>query len=207
MTVCRILPILCLSLYIAFVSRGVAGDAPKKPAMIFSTDMSGGDLQFLNSATEQGLFQATLGALAASRAKSAEVKEFGQTIAKHHATQNEQIKLIAIKKGFTLPTGLTQQQNATTDKLAKLQGLKFDKAYMEEMVQGQQSYVTIFEQAAQSHDADIKSFAIASLPVLRQHLALVRDITGVSPRSGSTLHFRTDAAGSEQKQPEGKPAP
>ena len=191
MTVRRLLP--CL-FFAAFACMGTAADAPKKPALIFSTDMSGGDLQFLNSATEKGLFQAALGALAASHAKSDEVREFGQTIAKHHAAQNEQIKLIAIKKGLSLPAGLTRQQNAAVDKLAKLQGLKFDKAYMQEMVQDQQDYVTIFEQATQSQDADIKSFAIASLPALKKHLALVRNITGVAPRSGSGFHFRTDAA-------------
>lgn len=168
--------------------HGHAGDA-KKTAII-SADINGIDLQFLKSAAEQGLLQANLGELAEMRALSSEVKVFGQTLAKYHATQNEQIKLLAIKKGVTVPASPTSQQNVRTGKLEKLQGLKFDKACMEEICQEQQIYDALFEQATQSDDPDIKAFATAALPSIKRQLAFVRDITGSAPRAGSVPHFK-----------------
>lgn len=193
--------VLLLAMGLAGTLLPVGAGEPKAPPVLFSTDISGGDLQFLTSAAEQGLYQASLAALAADHAKSSEVKEFGETLAKHYAGQNERLKLIAMKKGLTIPSKLSANQNASAAKLAHLQGLKFDKAYMEEMVQDQQTYVALFEQATQSHDAEIKSFATASLPGLKQHLELVRKITGIAPSTGAAaVHFRTEAAGSEEEK-------
>lgn len=171
--------------------NGQAGDE-KKPPLIISADISGNDLQFLRSASEQGLLEANLGELAEMRAQSSEVKIFGQTLAKYHATQNEQLKLLAIKKGVTVPASLNPRQSSLAERLTKLQGLKFDKAYMEEMIVEQQNYDALFEQATQSGDPDIKSFVNTALPSIKQHLALVRNITGVSPRAGTVPHFKIE---------------
>ena len=181
-----------LVVFMALPGNGFAGGA-KQPPMIFSTDMSGGDLQFLATAAEQGLLQATLGVLAADHAKSSEVKEYGQTLAKHHAVQNERIKLLAIKKGVTLPSGLNPHQNAIAEKLSKLDGLKFDKAYLEEVIQDQQAYAMVFQQATQSSDPEIKSFATASLVEIKQNLALLRKMTGIARPDPTPVRFRVIA--------------
>ena len=187
--------LLCSVLLIAGACEGFAGDPVKKPSEIFNTDLSGGDLQFLNSAAVQGMVQVALGSLGADHAQSSEVKDFAQTIAQHHAGQNEQIKLIAMKKGVLIPSSLSPKQNAVADRLSRLQGLKFDKAYMEEMINQQQAYEVIFEQATQSRDDDIKSFAVAELPAIKEHLALVRNITGIAPVSAGAPHFRIGIPG------------
>lgn len=150
-------------------------------------------MQFFSSAMQQGTLQASLGQLAVSRAQSSEVKTFGQTLMREQALQNEQVRLLAIKKGFTLPENLNADKNPIAAKLSKLQGLKFDKAYMEEMFLQQQSYVAIFEQASQSRDPDIKAFANSTLPTLRQHLAFLKGTTATAPpMQSATPKFRGD---------------
>lgn len=179
--------LLCLAMPVAHLRA----DSPKKP--LFSSDLSGGDMQFFSSAMQQGTLQASLGQLAVARAQSSEVKTFGQTLMREQALQNEQVRLLAIKKGFTLPENGNTNKNPIADKLSKLQGLKFDKAYMEEMYLQQQSYVTIFEQASQSRDPDIKAFATATLPTLRQHLAFLKGTTATAPpMQSATPKFRGD---------------
>jgi putative membrane protein len=192
---------LVISLSLAVVMRQAAAeDSAKKPPALFSIDISGGDLQFLTSAAEQGLLQANLAALAATHAKSVEVMEFGQVLTNQHAAQNEHIKLLALKKGLSLPSGLNPKQKAVADKLAKQRGLKFDKAYLEEVIRDEESYVALFEQATRSNDPDVRAFAAASLPDIKQQLALVRTMAGVGPRSsGSAVQFRASAAPSSGK--------
>jgi len=187
--------------FFALPGAGFAADA-KNPPMIFTTDVSGGDLKFLSSAAEQGLLLATLGVLAADHAKSSEVKDYGQALAKNHATQNERIKLLTIRKGITTPSaGLTKKQNKIADELSKLEGLKFDKAYLEEMVQELQVYAATFELATQSRDPEIKSFATLALPNVKKDLALVRQMTGMAaPASEAAPHFRVNASGTDKQQ-------
>ncbi len=188
----RLAPIL-FSLLLLVSSREANAQAVKKPPM-FSSDLSGGDMQFLVAATQQGQTQAALGELAETHAESADVKAFGQTLARENAIQSEQIKLIAIKKNFTLPENLAPEKSPVTGKLEKLQGLKFDKAYMQEMLQQEQNYAAIFEKAAQSGDLDIKSFAESVLPAIKQHLAFLDHTTGNAAAipSKTPVHFRVE---------------
>jgi putative membrane protein len=184
--------ILFSLLLIAPFRHGDAQDA-KKPALITS-DLSGGDLQFLVSASEQGRVQAELGELAVTHAESSDVKTFGQALAKENAVQSEQIKLLAINKGLTLPENLNPEKNPAARKLEKLKGLKFDKAYVEEMLVQLQNDDAIFERGTQSRDPDIKAFAASVAAVIKQHLAFLSHAAGNAPpvASSPTPHFRVN---------------
>jgi putative membrane protein len=181
-------PILIFIL-LAAALRQADAQSTKKPPLI-SSDLSGVDVQFLTAAAEQGNVQATLSELAVTHAQSADVKAFGQALAKENAVQSEQIKLIAINKGLTLPESLNAKKTADTLKLEKLQGLKFDKAYVTEMLAQMQNYEAIFEHATQSDDPDIKSFATSALPKIKQRLAFLNHTAG-NPSTTATPHFRT----------------
>jgi predicted outer membrane protein len=166
----------------------------KHPQMLFNSDLSGKDLQFLMSAAEQGLVQAGLVDLAKAHAQSKEVKEFVETLGKQRADQNEKIKQLADGKGVALSVTLTKQEGAAIEKLGKLKGLKFDKAFMEEVTKKQQDNAGLFEQATQSADPEIKAFVEKTLPEIKQQLALARNISGIAPRAGTQPHFRISPA-------------
>jgi putative membrane protein len=187
----RHIPPVLFSLLMFLSFRDGFAQTAKKPP-IFSSDLSGGDMQFLVSASQQGQLQAVLGALAGSHAESADVKAFGITLAKENAVQNEQIKLMAIRKHFTLPENPEAEKNPSAVKLQKLQGLKFDKAFILEMLTQEQNYADIFERATLSQDPDIKAFAAATLPVIKQHLAFLGHSTGKAPSGTPTPHFRVN---------------
>jgi len=66
---------------------------------------------------------------------------------------------------------------ATKDKLSKLSGADFDRQYMEMMVKDHVKDVKEFEEAStKAKDADVKAWAAKTLPTLREHLQLARDV-------------------------------
>ena len=182
----RLTTILFLLLPVAALRSGHAQDT-KKPGLITS-DLGGVDMQFLVAATEQGRVQAELGEIAVTHAQSPDVVTFGRALAKENAVQSEQIKLLAINKGLDLPENLNPPKNAAAAKLDKLKGLKFDKAYVQEMLVQMQKCETIFEGGLQSHDPDIKAFATSTLPVIKAASRLPLSHHGRRPAPPAPRH-------------------
>jgi putative membrane protein len=75
-----------------------------------------------------------LGKLAAEKALSQEVKQFGQRMVDDHGKANDRLKQLATTKGVNLPTELDRSTQREMDKLAKLSGADFDREYMKHMV-------------------------------------------------------------------------
>ena len=117
-----------------------------------------------------GLAEVEHGRLAAQNAASADVKQFGQRMVDDHSKAGDELKGLAAQKNFTLPTELDQKHRAMQDKLAKLKGEAFDKAYMSHMLTAHQQAVTLFQSEAKSgKDADTKAWAAKTLPTLQEH--------------------------------------
>ena len=85
---------------------------------------------------------------------------------------------LASQKSVTLPTELDAKHKAMHDKLSKLSGAGFDKAYMSHMVTAHKEAVALFEREAKNGtDAEAKSFAEKTLPTLREHLKMAQDVS------------------------------
>ena len=137
-----------------------------------------GDLSsFARKAAEGGLAEVELGRLAAERASSDRVKQFGQKMVDDHSKANEELKKAAKKQNIELPSALDKKDQAEVDKLSKLSGAAFDKAYMSAMVKDHEKDVSEFRKAARSAgSSEVKSFAEQTLPTLEEHLKLARDV-------------------------------
>jgi putative membrane protein len=111
--------------------------APARPAADAQAQHAGtGDQMFASDAAIAGMAEVELGTMAAQQGSSAKVKSFGMTMVTDHAKAGNELKSIAAAKGITLPTMLDPMHQATRDKLAKLSGTAFDRAYMDAMVAG-----------------------------------------------------------------------
>ncbi|CAN5623737.1 hypothetical protein BH10ACI3_BH10ACI3_16410 [soil metagenome] len=131
---------------------------------------------FLKSAAQGGQAEVELGKLVATKAASPEVKKFGQMMIADHTKANTELKALAAKKSVAIPADLGSHQS-TIDRLGKLSGADFDKAYVDDMVSDHEGDVAEFErQAANSPDADVKAFAAKTLPVLKKHLEAIKAI-------------------------------
>lgn len=139
--------------------------------------LNSSDYKFAKEAASGGMFEVNLGNMASANSKNAQVQQFGQRMVKDHTQANDNLKQIAERKGATLPTQLTSHQQREVDRLAKMSGPEFDKAYMSLMVRAHKSDERLFKKASEdAQDADIKNFASTTLTMVQEHLKLAQDL-------------------------------
>lgn len=134
--------------------------------------------EFMVEAASGGMMEVTLGKMAASQATNAEVKAFGQMMVTDHTKANEELKTLAAAKNVTLPDIIGDEHQNHIDKLSKLRGAEFDRAYMSHMVEDHEEDIEHFKEAANDndYDAEVKAFASKTLPVLEKHLQRAKEV-------------------------------
>jgi putative membrane protein len=87
------------------------------------------------------------------------------------------LKQIAANKSIDIPSQLNTKDSTTKDKLSKLSGNDFDRAYMADMVKDHVADVGDFQkEGSHGRDTDIKNFAEQTLPTLKDHLQQARSV-------------------------------
>jgi putative membrane protein len=138
--------------------------------------------EFMANAARGGMLEVQLGNLAAQKASSNDVKQFGERMATDHSQLGQRLQQLASNLGVSLPQDLKPEQQNVASRLEKLSGKAFDREYMKEMVSDHTKDISEFERAAsQATNADIKQFASEALPTLRDHLKMAREIVAGKP--------------------------
>jgi putative membrane protein len=134
------------------------------------------DQKFITGAASGGLLEVELGKLAADKASSDDVKKFAQHMVTDHSKANDELKTLAQSKGVTVPTEMMPRHKKDLERLSKLSGADFDKAYMTAMVKDHEEDVNQFKEAARnSADPDLKAFADKTVPTLQDHLKMAKE--------------------------------
>ncbi len=156
---------LALCMMVSFRAAGAADEQRGQ--------LTAHDYKFVMDAAKGGMTEVALGKLAAEKATSPAVKEFGQKMADDHQKANDELMKIVSQKGATLPTDVTSGEKREEDHLRNLSGADFDKAYMDHMVKDHKKDVKEFERAAKdAKDTDVQAFAAKTLPILQEHLRM-----------------------------------
>src|SRR5438094_345372 len=135
------------------------------------------DREFVSKAATGGTAEVELGRVATQRAVRPSVRSFAERMVADHGRANAELAALARRKGLDVPTALEPSQQAMRDRLSGLSGPDFDRAYMSEIVRDHTEDIALFERAAEiSSDPDLKAWATRSLPMLRDHLALARQV-------------------------------
>jgi putative membrane protein len=143
----------------------------------------------MKEAAMGGMEEVELGQLAAQKASSPEVKNFGQHMVDDHSKANDQLKQLAAQKGVTLPTSMSASQKQEMNRLSKLSGAAFDSAYVSMMVKDHKKDVAEFQKESKNgKDSDVKSWASTTLPTLEDHLKMVQDIHSTMMKTSSMSH-------------------
>jgi putative membrane protein len=102
-----------------------------------------------------------------------------------HTKAGDKLKEAAALEHITLPTDLAAKDQASLDKLSKLSGADFDRAYTLDMVKDHQQDLQAFQREAnRGHDAAIRGFASETVPMIQQHLEQAKEmLKSVSPTS------------------------
>ncbi len=137
------------------------------------------DRNFLIKSAHAGMAEVKMAELAAERASSEEVKEYARHILEDHQKANERVKDIASQQGITLPSDMDAKQKAAYDRLSKLSGEEFDRAFTREMVRDHKQDVSEFRRASKTaRNPEVKEFASNTLPTLQQHLKRAQELSG-----------------------------
>jgi putative membrane protein len=143
------------------------------------------DQTFVAKAARGGMAEVELGRLALSRGSSDSVKKFGQRMVDDHGKANDELKSLAQTKNITLPADMSAKEKALRDRLSKLKGDAFDRAYMQAMLADHRKDVNEFRMESQSgKDAEIKTWAGKTLPTLEDHLKMAQDTNRAVGTSG-----------------------
>lgn len=167
------------------LAAGAAGTTDKSTTSAAATasdrgataraSLSHGDRKFIEKAAQGSLAEVEFGKLAAQKASSSDVKQFGQRMADDHAKANAELQQLASGKGINLPSDLDRSQKREYDKLQKLSGADFDREYTKEMVSDHKKDVKEFQSASKNaKDGDVKNLAAKTLPTLEEHLKLAQ---------------------------------
>jgi putative membrane protein len=135
------------------------------------------DAPFMRTAAMDGMAEVEHGRLAAQNAMNADVKQFAQRMVDDHSKAGDELKGLASQKKVTLPAELDAKHKAMQDKLSKMKGAEFDRAYIAHMVTAHQQAVALFEkEASGGKDAEAKAWAAKTLPTLQEHLKMARAV-------------------------------
>jgi putative membrane protein len=140
--------------------------------------LTAADRNFVREAAVGGMAEVELGQLAADKASSADVKQFGKRMSEDHGKANDELKSWASKKSVDLPAELDAKHKAMKDQLSKLTGEAFDRGYMKQMVADHNKDVQAFAKAARgAGDPELKSWAEKTLPTLKEHQKMAQDLS------------------------------
>jgi putative membrane protein len=160
--------------FAAITAFGLVALAPAAIAQKQSANrMMTPDTTFATKAAQGGIAEVQMGQLAKDHASSQAIKDYGQKMIDDHSKANDQLKQILSSKSMTLPDAMNATDQATYDRLSKLNGAEFDRAYMSDMVKDHRADINEFKREANGgKDPDLKQFASDALTTLQSHLQM-----------------------------------
>jgi putative membrane protein len=148
-----------------------------------SPGLSDSDKTFAQQADQINMTEARLGEIAQMNAENSAVKAFGRLLTYDHNRLNHGLhglRHVVENEGVSLTRRLDQQHREGVNHLSQLKGSAFGQAYIQAMVEGHEKAVSYFEQEGNRvQDPQLKSWALHTLPILQQHLALAKAIQGI----------------------------
>lgn len=129
------------------------------------SDPYGVDKDFVKSAAESSATEVHLGKLAQDKGSTDAVKELGKQMVEAHTQTAQQLKEAAAALKVQSPAEPPRKAKKAEEKLAKLSGPDFDRAYAKLAADEEKQAVKQFEREAKNGKvAGLKDFATKSLP-------------------------------------------
>ncbi len=126
------------------------------------------DASFIQKASGGGQQEVENGKMAEKQGKSADVKRIGARMVADHTKANKELLDLANRKGVKVDTRGVRAQN--------IGAADFDRTYLKLLEVDHKSDIADFEKEAKNgDDRDLKLWAAKTLPMLKEHLAMVED--------------------------------
>ena len=124
------------------------------------------DKDFIRSAAESSATEVHLGKIAQEKASSDAVKELGKQMVEANTQTGQQLQQAATALKIEVPAQPPRRAKKDEEKLAKLSGPDFDRAYTKMATDEQRQAVKEFEHEAKNGKVEsLKDYAARNLPV------------------------------------------
>jgi putative membrane protein len=131
--------------------------------------------KFATEAIEGNIAETKLGQLAQKQSSNEAVRSYGAMLEKDHGAAKNEVKQAAQTIGVTPPSEPNAKQKAMYERLSKLSGAEFDKAFAKAMVEDHKKDIRKYEMESKQSDA-VGAYAKATLPTLRHHLQMAEKL-------------------------------
>ncbi|MBG9390377.1 DUF4142 domain-containing protein [Caenimonas aquaedulcis] len=127
--------------------------------------------RFLKEAAAASRFESDAARLALAKSTNPEVRNFAAALIKHNSAAGNELLHMLQMRGMAAPM-LADAQRKMLNRMAKLQGTKFDREFVEAVaLRHQQQDVSDFERASMAtRDPQIKAWIDQTLPQMRYQL-------------------------------------
>lgn len=135
------------------------------------------DQAFATNLTLQDLTGIEMGKLVTKSSSNDAVKSYATQVIENNNKMIGRLKRIASRGQITIPAALDDRHQSRVDRLAKLSGGEFDKAFARDQVQSIERNLKSFEQEIQhGFDPNLKTLATRSTPALQKQLQDAKDM-------------------------------
>jgi putative membrane protein len=138
-----------------------------------ASKLSKKDAQFISQVAASGAYEVQDGK-AAEQQGNASVKNVASRIVADRSANNQELMALAKKKGIGLSTEKIKPRSMGKS--------NYDAQYIYTVSHDYQEDIGLYSKAAQSaDDKDVKAYASKSLPMLKQHLSMLKSAKGKEP--------------------------
>lgn len=164
------------------LTRCQAEQAPAPQQTQKSQQTESVDTSFLLKASRNGLAQVAFAQLAETKAADPKLRTLVATVLQDHATIDKQLAAFAQARGVALADVMDAEHQTSYRQLQSLNGVSFDRAYIERQMQNQTMAIQDFQAEADSgKDPKMHGFAQRTLPELQNNLRQFVGVSGLVP--------------------------
>ena len=148
------------------------------------TKSTSADATFLKKLAEGDLAELDAGRLASQKSTNEGIKEFGQEMIKDHSKNESELKDLAASHGVEVPATIDAAHAAQKSKLENASTAEFNSEYIKAQVSDHEKALALLQrEISNGQDPAVKDFAQKTLPVVRHHLEMAKQLQGKLPKA------------------------
>jgi putative membrane protein len=133
--------------------------------------------RFVLKVSGAGIAEVAFAKMAAQKANSEDVRKFAQMLMDDHTKANKKLAQIAETKQIPIAREMEPKHQEKERKFSELTGAAFDREYVTSMVKSHEDSISLFTKFSETAtDADLKAFANETLPTLKEHLKMAKEL-------------------------------
>jgi len=152
------------------------------------------DQKFVNEIAQDNILEARLAQLAIDKAQNSAVKQFAQRENSDHTRIQDDWSAMTSNAGLPVQRGIGTKHRQKLEKLQKLSGRAFDRAYMTMEVQNHKDYLDYLQKEGRaSNSGVVRNLVDRTIPIFMEHFNNAK-------RTGSQVGAETDVTLRSEKK-------